>query len=214
MRSMSDGAGVLWRNWRLLENRELYDIENDPHQDHNVAASHQLVVAKMRQHLHQWWIGVKDDVMTPQRVVIGSEQENPMLLTACEWLDIFVDQQRQVRRGDRKNGTWHLQVAETGDYRIELRRWPRESNLKITDTLPITKVTDGEFVAGESLPIAKAIIEVDDQKQDLSIQPGNDCFTGTIRLQRGPLKLRGTFLDADDNELVGAYYAYIERLAD
>ena len=31
--------------------------------------------------------------MEPQRVVIGSDRENPMMLTACEWLDVFIDQQ-------------------------------------------------------------------------------------------------------------------------
>ncbi len=43
-----DGAAVLWNEWRLLENRELYNVESDPHQDHDVAAEHPEVVAKMR----------------------------------------------------------------------------------------------------------------------------------------------------------------------
>ena len=34
-----DGAAVLWKQWRLLENRELYDIQEDPHQDHDVSVS-------------------------------------------------------------------------------------------------------------------------------------------------------------------------------
>ncbi|MEN8716989.1 MAG: hypothetical protein ABF384_18925 [Verrucomicrobiales bacterium] len=32
-----------------------------------------------------------------------------MMLTACEWLDIFIDQQKQVRRADLKNGWWELE---------------------------------------------------------------------------------------------------------
>lgn len=48
-----------------------------------------------------------------------------MMLTACEWLDIFIDQQKQVRRADLKNGWWELEVAEEGEYEFELRRWPR-----------------------------------------------------------------------------------------
>ena len=32
-------------------------------------------------------------------MIIGSPQENPSRLTACEWLDVFVDQQNQIRNG-------------------------------------------------------------------------------------------------------------------
>lgn len=38
-----------------------------------------------------------------------------MLLTACEWLDVFVDQQIQIRRGVEKNG---------GAYYVYVRRLP------------------------------------------------------------------------------------------
>ncbi len=48
-----DGAAVLWNEWRLLEDRELYNVASDPHQDHDVAAEHPDVVAKMRDHLER-----------------------------------------------------------------------------------------------------------------------------------------------------------------
>jgi len=206
-----NGAAVLWKHWRLLENRMLFNIDLDPHQDRNVAAGHALVVAKMRAHLNKWWDGVKDDVRTPQRVVIGSEKENPMLLTACEWLDVFVDQQRQVRDATLKNGTWHLEVARKGNYQIELRRWPRESGLKLTDSLPETRVTDGVFKPGKSLPIVTATLKAGDVEVKLSPAPGKDSFVTEIDLAKGPITLRTTFFDADGNEICGAYYAYVRR---
>ena len=88
-----DGAAVLWKDWRFLENRMLFNVRTDPHQDNDVAADHPEIVARMRNHLEQWWQGVKGGVLEPQRVIIGSEKENPLMLTACEWLDVFVDQQ-------------------------------------------------------------------------------------------------------------------------
>jgi arylsulfatase A-like enzyme len=45
-----NGAAVLWKRWRLLENRMLFDLDSDPHQDHDVAANHPDVVSKMRAH--------------------------------------------------------------------------------------------------------------------------------------------------------------------
>ena len=61
----------------------------------------------------------------PQRVVVGSDQENPSRLTACEWLDVFVDQQGQVRKGVEKSGYWLLDVHQPGTYEFELRRCPK-----------------------------------------------------------------------------------------
>jgi arylsulfatase A-like enzyme len=208
-----DGAAVLWRQWRLLENRELYDVRTDPHQDHNVADQFPGIVSKLSAHLEQWWNGVKDDVMKPQRVIIGNDAENPMLLTACEWLDIFVDQQVQIRRGDRKNGTWHLTVAQAGTYEFTLRRWPVESGLKLTDSLPRTTVTDGEYIEGKSIPIAGAIFKVRSQpEQSAEANPDSTAIQFKTRLSKGPTELDATFTDTDGNPLLGAYYVTAERL--
>jgi hypothetical protein len=55
----------------------------------------------------------------------------------CEWLDVFIDQQTQVMRGERKFGYWLLEVAEAGEYEFELRRWPKESNIALRENLPL-----------------------------------------------------------------------------
>ena len=135
-----------------------------------------------------------------------------MLLTACEWLDVFVDQQRQVRRADRKNGTWHLKVHQSGTYRLELRRWPRESGLKLTASVPETVVTDGTFVAGKSLPIASARVQVAGHDVTLDPDPSGKSFTAEMTLSPGPVQLTTTFVDAEGEEICGAYYVYVEAL--
>ena len=66
-----EGAGVLWKRWRLLEDRELYDLAADPLQQVNVIDRYPEVVKKMRNHLNKWWVGVKDIANEPKRVVIG-----------------------------------------------------------------------------------------------------------------------------------------------
>ena len=206
-----DGAAVLWKHWRLLENRMLFDISTDPHQDHDVAAQHPEVVAKMRAHLDSWWDGVKDQVMEPQRVIIGSEAENPMLLTACEWLDVFVDQQVQVRRADRKNGVWHLRVAKAGRYVFEVRRWPRESGLKLADGVDATKVTDGEYIEGQALPIASARMQIGTKESTGTPDPSLQSVTFQFDLESGETEMQTWLLDEQGNEICGAYYVYVTR---
>ncbi|QDT63824.1 arylsulfatase [Calycomorphotria hydatis] len=207
-----DGACVMWKHWRLLENRELYNVKEDPHQDHDVASDYPEVVARMRAHLDEWWSGVKDDVFEPQRVIIGHESENPALLSACEWLDVFVDQQIQIRRGVRKNGAWHVTVAQPGEYEFELRRWPKESGLKLTEGCPEINVTDGVFVEGEALPIHRTELRIGDKLIKL-YSPNEDgtAYQCSAKLIEGETIIQTWFLDHNGAEICGAYYLYINR---
>jgi len=207
-----NGSCVLWRNWRLLENRELYDVVSDPRQVNDIAEEHPDVVAKMRTYLETWWHGVEDQVMKPQRVIIGSDHENPMLLTACEWLDVFVDQQIQVRAGVRKNGVWHLKVDRPGTYRFELRRWPREAELKLTDGLPRTVVTDGDYPPGVSLPIADARIKIGDFDEIAKPDGQRRHVVFETELTAGPIEMQTWFRDATGQEICGAYYVDVHCL--
>jgi hypothetical protein len=206
-----DGAAVLWKHWRFLENRELYDLRHDLHQDHDVAADHPEVVARLREHLNTWWDGVKHDVMQPQRVVIGSDYENPMMLTACEWLDVFIDQQVQIRRADLKNGAWHLRVAQAGSYQFTLRRWPRESGLKLSEGLNATPVTDGQYVAGKALPIAAARLRIGPFDQTRQPDEGCQSVTFTVSLKPGNTEMQTWLLDDQGHSILGAYYVYLVR---
>lgn len=206
-----EGAAVLWKRWRLLEYDQLYDLDGDPHQDRNVIDEHPDVAAKMREHLDAWWDGVKNTVNEPSRVVIGADAENPTMLSACEWFDVFVDQQRQVRVADEKFGVWHLDVAAPGDYAIELRRYPREADLPINAAVEATRVTDGRYAAGRALAASEARLRIGREAHAMKLANDAKEATFRVKLTKGPVELQTLFVDADGNELCGAYYAYVRR---
>ncbi len=168
-------------------------------------------VARMRSQLDGWWNGLKDHVNEPQRVVIGGV-ENPTMLTACEWWDVFVDQQAQVRRGDPKNGVWHIEVAAPGEYEIELRRWPREAGLALAAEAPAETLTDGKLPAGRALAVAAARIQVQGQAQRVSVSASQEAAVFRVPLRAGPTTLQSWFLNAADAPICGAYYAYIRKM--
>ncbi len=207
-----EGAAVLWKHWRLLEDRMLFDVSKDLHQDHDVAAQHPEVVAKMRAHLDEWWQGVKDTVLEPQRVIIGDDRENPMLLTACEWLDVFIDQQIQVRRGVQANGIWHLKVAQAGTYQLTLSRYPPESGLKLRDAPQEVKVTDGTFVAGPAFDIATARLQIGDHILEKSVYEDVENISFELSLSKGDTTMQTWFIDPRGEDIVGAYYVITERM--
>lgn len=207
-----DGAGVLWKRWRLLNNRELYDLQTDPMQERNVISEHPEVAAKMRDYLGQWWKRVDSIANKPQKVTIGHDAENPMMLTACEWLDVFIDQQKQIRRANLKNGWWELEVHQAGEYEFEMRRWPRESGLAISEPAPETKIADGVLPAGVALDIRRARLHINGVTKFVDIKPGQEAATVRINLKKGPTRLYTWFDDERNQAIVGAYYVYVKRL--
>jgi hypothetical protein len=207
-----DGAAVLWKNWRLLENRELYDLNSDPHQDHDVAPEYPEIFQQMSDHLNEWWRSVEDGVLDIQRVVIGHDAENPMMITACEWLDVFVDQQAQVRRGVKKNGVWHIIVDRPGTYEFELRRWPRETGFALRDSMASTIVTDGRYVAGIPLNIHTARIRIGGKDKTKSIKHSDQSAAFTFDLEKGKNTIETWFYNGEDESICGAYYVYINRI--
>lgn len=208
-------SGVLWKRWRLLEDRELYNLETDPLQTTNVIDNHPEVVVKMRGHLHAWWDDVKDIANETQRIIIGSQYENPSRLTACEWLDVFVDQQRQIRKGDMKSGFWMLDVAQDGEYEFELRRWPKEIDRPISGG-----PGDGP---GYEFPITQASFYLSNHHHQAIGDKRNYGFEGLTKpvsaddtsvtfsanLKKGPVALHTWF--RGDKIILSAYYVYVTR---
>lgn len=207
-----EGAAVLWQHWRLLEDKELYNLHDDPLQEQNVIARHPEVVAVMRSHLDQWWDGVQEHANEFEASVIGNDAENPVQLTACEWADVFIDQQAQVRRGDRKNGLWHIEVAAAGDYAFSLSRWPTDAKLRLRDGIEATRVTDGVLTSGRAWPVGSARLRVGDGEQQVTVRAESQSIRFEMSLPAGQTTLQTWFNDESDRPIAGAYYVTVERL--
>ncbi|MCC7476548.1 MAG: arylsulfatase [Pirellulales bacterium] len=50
------GAAVLWKKWRLLEGTQLYNLADDPIQQHDIHEQHPDITSSLRNHLDQWWL--------------------------------------------------------------------------------------------------------------------------------------------------------------
>ncbi len=210
-RPAKNDATVMWNRWRLIGGTELYDLSEDPGQTKNVFDQNPQVVSRLQKHYDQWWARVDPQLDGFLPVVVGSEQENPVLVSACEWADVFLDQAAQVRRGERKNGVWHLEVARQGAYEIALRRWPRDCNAAISAGVPAHTAEDGVLPAGVALPIARARLKIGAFDKSLDVAGDDREAVFGMKLPAGRLEMKSWFLDADGKEIAGAYYAYVER---
>ncbi|MBT5707771.1 MAG: hypothetical protein HOI66_15760, partial [Verrucomicrobia bacterium] len=163
-----------------------------------------------------WWDKAGPTANEEQRIIIGTEHENPTKLSATEWLDVFIDQQGQILRGQQKSGYWLIDVARGGEYDIELRRWPKEADGAISGVLP-----DGR---GKALPINQAMLYVTGHNHMSIGEKRAYQFEGltkqvkredkgvvfTMNLKKGPTALH-TWFRGEDNTMLSAYYVYITK---
>ncbi len=204
-------ACVLWNKWRLVNDQELYDIATDPAQKTDVAAARADIVAKMRDHYERWWAKVEPGMNVPERIVLGTSNENPAMLSPCDWFDVFIDQSAQVRRGEAKSGAWHVKIEQAGRYEFSLRRWPVEADAAIAAGLPELMVTDGKYLAGKALPVASARLKVGTRDERKPVSPQDKSAAFALELPAGNTEIQTWFLDAEGKELCGAYYVYVTR---
>jgi arylsulfatase A-like enzyme len=92
---------------------ELYDIQNDPYEQTNLAAKHPDIVEKMQKGYEAWFDDVKKERnFQHPRIHIGSEKEPEAYLTRQDW-------RGSGGKWDGKaEGHWDVHVARAGRYQF------------------------------------------------------------------------------------------------
>ncbi len=207
--------------WRLINGKELYDIRIDPSQKNDLASFHPSRVLRLRQAYEAWWDSMVDSFKDDVEIVIGNEQENPATLTAHDWL---LDEgfspwnQAAIRaKTEAPTGFWNIRVDQPGRYRIELRRWPKESGWALGADMPPSSDVPGvaayRTTPGKGFDAKRAMLTIGDirKERDISNAKKDTGVAFEVNLEAGETHLRGDFIDSDGEKL-GAYYAYVLRL--
>jgi hypothetical protein len=191
-----DQSAVMTERWRLVDGKELYDIEADPGQKTDKAEDHPEVVHKLRADYEAWWASLKTDMEQTVRYVLGGD-ENPMTLSSHDWLMPGTEQaawhQNHIKRGDLINGPWAVKVKKKGTYKISLYRW--------------APYLDRAMNARE------ARLEVGDTHQTLSLAAEDTCAAFTLKLEPGPTMLQ-TWIKNSEGKEHGAYYVKVQFLSE
>lgn len=214
-------ASVMWKQWRLVNGDELYTLEEDFAQQDNVAEAHPEIVDTLRSHYEDWWTEARVGG-DPEPYFIGANDET-VQLTAYDWYGgRQVYNWPHLRRGEKENGHYLLQIEEGGRYRISLRRWPRESGAGIREGVPPYKPFDtfgpvdddytGPLPAGKALDIRKARIEIAGTRKSKAVEDGDEAVSFEVDLDQGRTTFQTWFVDGAGTEF-GAYYIYIEPLS-
>jgi hypothetical protein len=130
------GSAVRTQRWKLVNGKELYDLDADPGEKNDVAASQPGVTLKLRDEYEKWLQDVSATRgYAPPRIVLGTARENPVILTRQDW--------RGPRAGwDRDSiGHWEVRVAETATFEIKVRIEPLKEKGQLTCRLNEASLT-------------------------------------------------------------------------
>ncbi|MEC7565531.1 MAG: arylsulfatase [Planctomycetota bacterium] len=188
-------CAVMTDRWRLVNNKELFDIEKDPGQKQNIADEHPEVVTRLAANYDAWWTSLSPVFDQFVRIGIGSRAEPESLLHAHDWHtegNLTPWHQNHIRQGAMGTGYWALEILQEGTYEIELRRWPRQVN-KPLDTV-------------------EATIELAGQKMTIAIpDESTQAVTFEVQLPKGPADLH-THMKLPNGKTRGSYFAYVKRI--
>jgi hypothetical protein len=214
-RPLKYDAAVIWNQWRLQKGTELYDIETDRAQQKNVAAAHADVVARMRGYYDAWWAKLEPLQSQPVPVVLGATRQNPSMLTSVDWWEVDCDNIDFVSRGEGgpRGGPWHVDVANAGNYRFELRRWPLHTDKALGSEGPRVTINGRALTQPvKRMPARSVVFAADGAEQSLAVTPEDLGATFQVRLTKGRHVLQGWLRDAEGKDLCGAYYARVTKV--
>ncbi len=116
--------------WKLLNNSnvwsahlegpprfELYDLLSDPGEVNDLAKKKPEIVARLKHAYDQWFdnvSGTRPDNYAPPRIVLGTEYENPTVLTRQDW-------RSDDGWGNGSFGSWKTTIAQAGKYNFLVR---------------------------------------------------------------------------------------------
>jgi len=205
-------CAVMTNKWRLIDGKELYDMEVDPGQTNDVAEMHQDVVAELRQEYEEWWVKVSANSHEPTEIGVDFSKENPVVLSSH---DLISDgpvtwNQNQLRNLTSAQGHWALNFAEEKKYEFRLYRWPKESGLALNAEAPQGDTDEAGqlYQAGKAFNVQKAWINIAGVKKEIEVDGSKHYVSFKFTVPAGSQELETGMID--DNGLErSAYYVII-----
>jgi len=186
-------SAVMTERWRLINGKQLFDLQQDPGQQRDLASVHPAVTKQLRTEYEQWFQHISDRFDDYTRIIIGDGKENPTTLTAHDWhLDGLPPwNQRHISQDVSSNGFWAVDVARDGLYEITLRCRPQG--------------------VSNTIPEQHARVKIGTAEQSLTIKPNSEQVQFRVQLKKGPTHLQ-SWLEDENGKSRGAYYAKVRYI--
>jgi hypothetical protein len=218
------GATGMTSRWRLVDNKELYDIQQDPGQQQDVIAEHPDVVAKLREDFETYWAKVTPGDRDRAEFIVGDDRDPETFLHPSDWhLPNPPWNHVSIAAGPAAAGDWRIRAARSGRYRFEVRRWPREADAPLAGVPEIRKTVDAwdargpkpDLIYGNTqtrfrmLPVTAVRLTVGEEPRTLPAIAGAKEVSFDFELEKDrSLPVQAELLDSSGQVLAGGYYVY------
>ncbi|HYW81196.1 MAG TPA: hypothetical protein VE890_16555, partial [Thermoguttaceae bacterium] len=183
---------VMTEQYRLIDGRELYDMEKDPTQSYNIALENPKVVDKLRFAYEEWYKIASERFDETPEIVLGSPKQNPTQLSCFDWHGPAVPYlQEHIRRRVQASGYWAIETERAGRYRFTLREQPAVAQFALRPGVARLKIA--------SLLLVK------------TIEPGMTGVDFFVNLKAGKTRLQAWLLETG-GAVRGAYFVEVEYL--
>jgi arylsulfatase A-like enzyme len=213
-------SAVMTDRWRLNNGKELYDIDADPGQRYNIAEKNPKVVQRLTGFYDKWWADLEPSFKLTTEIYLGHPKANPVRLTSHDWITDGSTpwNQAHIRKlvtAEKSTGFWAVKVIKTGNYEVELRRWPKTLNEAISASIPAGPQVPGARAYrandGKSFSAVRAHLTLGGNELTTNLKAGATNAKFRVKLEAGNDEMWAKFSDKDGNKC-GAYYAYVTKL--
>jgi arylsulfatase A-like enzyme len=190
-----DNVSVKYKKWRLVDNKELYNIDDDFGQTKNIIEKHAGLVKELQVNYEKFWNSLppyKDLICAH---ILGAEEAPRVRLNGMDWYEGGHPWPQQALPHRTEQGKWRVEIAQDGRYRFELRHYPREEP--------------------RAVEAVKATVEIGKEKGSKAIDIKATNAVIKMDLKKGMFDMITTFEHPpahEGNKEWGAYYVYAEFL--
>ena len=150
---------------------ELYDLAPDPGEANNVASEHPREAAELKQGYEQWFRDVSSTRgYDPPRIFLGTEHENPVVLTRQDWRMVGDD-----GWGDDSLGFWDVDVTNAGAYDIRVRFPEQPSAGRLEFRLAAVELTQPFAKGDEEISFPNVQLEKGPQTLEAKLLRGREA---------------------------------------
>jgi arylsulfatase B len=218
-------SAVMSQGWRLVNGKELYNIDSDPGQVKDLSGKHPERVARMRAFYDAWWAELEPTFARTTELYVGHPDHPVVSLTSHDWIQKAYPPWNQGqnrnrlpvhprKKGLKHDGHWAIKVVQAGIYKVEVRRWPAESGKKINEFLPAGKNVPGADKAFRSHPglginATAATLRLNGEDlETIPVEDSTESVTFEVNLPAGKHRL-SPYFTIPQGEL-GCYYAILK----
>lgn len=211
-------SSVMDDTWRLINGKELFNINKDPMQTKNLASGNPEVIGRLRLSYEKWWQSIIDEGVNEKYayIQVGTPYENPTRISAHDMhtgIYELIWHQYGALKASPGAGIFKIDFTTAGNYKISLCRYPRESGLAFNEVVPGLKPTlevNDPMPPSNNVNMQKAVLYVADYEgKAKEIMPDDKEVTFDVYMQKGKFDLDARLYDAV-GRLYPAYYIYIE----